>query len=200
MMTDDKAAIFDYHRSMISFHGNTGPAALGWRDKESQLIRFKVLVEIADLDNYSILDAGCGHADLLGFLLPKYPKLIYTGIEQIPELLNEAQRRYRGRVDTTLIPGDFTVTPLPLADYVFASGSLNYHQTNPDFIYQTIEILYNSCKKGLAFNLLHTIIPNGLLAAYEPEKILAFCKTLSDSCILTDNYSEEDFTIFMYRE
>jgi SAM-dependent methyltransferase len=199
MMTEDNAAIFDYHRSMISFHGNTGPAALGWRDRESQLVRFKVLAEVANLDKCSILDAGCGHADLLGFLLPKYPNLVYTGIEQIPELLNEARRRYSSRTNTNLIPGDFTDTSLPLADYVFASGSLNYYQTDPDFIYRAIETLYNSCKKGLAFNLLHTIIPNGLLAAYEPGKILDFCKTLSDRCILTDNYSGEDFTIFMYR-
>ncbi|GAA3965506.1 class I SAM-dependent methyltransferase [Mucilaginibacter dorajii] len=199
MSTEDKAAIFDYHRSMISFHGNTGPAALGWRDRESQLIRFKVLAGIADLDKCSILDAGCGHADFLGFLLPKYPDLVYTGVEQIPELLNEAERRYGNRPDTTLMPGDFTDTPLSLADYVFASGSLNYYQTDPDFIYRAIKILYNCSKKGLAFNLLHTIIPNGLLAAYEPGKILDFCKTLSDRCILTDNYSEEDFTIFMYK-
>ncbi|MDN3583360.1 class I SAM-dependent methyltransferase [Mucilaginibacter flavus] len=197
-MTADTAAIFDYHRAMISFHGNTGPAALGWRDKESQLIRFKVLAGIANLDNFSILDAGCGHADLLGFLLPNYPEITYTGFEQIPELLSEAKKRYGNRPNTNFILGDFIETSLPVVDYVFLSGSLNYYQADPDFIYKAIETLYNSCKKGLAFNLLHRIIPNGLLAAYEPGKILSFCKTISNRCILTDDYSDEDFTVFMY--
>jgi hypothetical protein len=51
----------------------------------------------------------------------------------------------------------------------------------------------------MGFNLLSSIIPNGFLVAYDQKKILAFCQTISRKALLINDYSEEDFTIFMYR-
>lgn len=195
----DSQAIFDYHRNMIFFHGNQGTAALGWKDQESQLIRFKVLARIADLNGCSVLDTGCGHGDLLAYLLPLYPQITYMGLEQIPELLVEANRRYGKLPNCSFIQGNFMSDEIPASDYVIASGSLNYFNSDPDFIYKAIAKLLAHSKLGMGFNLLSNIIPNGLLVAYDQQKILAFCQTISRKALLINDYSEEDFTIFLYR-
>jgi SAM-dependent methyltransferase len=193
------AAIFDYHRTMIAFHGNKGPAALGWRDQESQLIRFRVLAGMANFEGCSVLDAGCGHADLLGYLQSLFPGLCYTGVEMVPELLEEARTRYSGLPGITFFMADFSVDALPAVDYVLASGSLNYYQENPEFIFKAIAKLYDSCRIGLGFNLLRHIIPNGLLVAYDPVKIREYCESICNNVSFCMDYSEEDFTVFMYR-
>lgn len=198
MSATDNSAIFDYHRSMIAFHGNYGPEALGWRDKESQLVRFGVLAQIAGLNNCSVLDAGCGHGDLFAYLRSLYPDITYVGVEQIPELLDEAKKRYGSISTCNFVDGDFTVMDLPVTDYILVSGSLNYVQNNPGFIFETIARLFKSCRVALGFNLLRSIIPNGLLAAYDPKVILDYCESLSNKVSIHLDYSTEDFTIFMY--
>jgi hypothetical protein len=57
---NDSLSIFHYHRYMIAMYGNDSSHALGWRDEQSQAIRFKALAGLADMNGHSVLDAGCG--------------------------------------------------------------------------------------------------------------------------------------------
>jgi len=51
----------------------------------------------------------------------------------------------------------------------------------------------------LGFNLLTQVDPpDGLLTAYNPGFITAYCRQLTPNTMLTDGYRENDFTIFMY--
>lgn len=193
------AAIFAYHRYMIALHGNQGTAALGWRDRESQVVRFDALAAIADLNDHTVLDAGCGHADLRAYLHQLYPTVTYCGVEQIPELMDEAVRRYGNCPQTSFVCGDFVTDPIPITDYVIASGSLNYYNDDRDYIFNAISKLYEHCKLGFVFNLLSHVVPNGLIVAYDPEVIMKHCRSLSKNVFLKNGYSDEDFTVFMYR-
>jgi SAM-dependent methyltransferase len=196
----DSSAIFQYHRAMIARHGYQSSLALGWRDMESQLIRFKALSGGIDFNNCTVLDAGCGYADLLPYLLQLYPNLkYYCGIEQIPELLDEAIERYGHRPDTSFISGNFITRQLPVMDYVLACGSLNYTSADPCFIYKAIAKLFTHSNKGIAFNLLRKVQADGLLKAYDPEQILAYCHTLSNNVVFKDDYADEDFTVYLYK-
>ncbi|MVN75410.1 methyltransferase domain-containing protein [Hymenobacter sp. HMF4947] len=196
----DTAAIFRYHRRRIQKYGSGGPGALGWAGAEGQQARFQVLTQIGDLAHHSVLDAGCGYADLYPFLQQRYAGVRYHGIEQMPELLAVARARYRDAAGITLSSSDFLRTPLPPADYVLASGALNYRHRDPQFIYQAIEKLFGGCQLGLGFNLLSwEPAGGGPLAAYDPAGILAFCQTLASRAELLEGYWEGDFTVFMYR-
>ncbi|MFD1875432.1 class I SAM-dependent methyltransferase [Hymenobacter bucti] len=195
----DTAAISRYHRSRIREYGAGSPGALGWQP-DGQQVRFDVLTQIGDLAHCSVLDVGCGYADLYPFLKQRFAGVQYTGIEQMSELLALAETRYGPAADLTLRSGDFLRMPLPHSDYVLASGSLNYRNRAPRFIYQAIETLFASCRLGLGFNLLSWEPPGGgPLAAYDPAAIVAFCKTLAPEVKLLDKYREGDFTVFMYR-
>jgi SAM-dependent methyltransferase len=184
---------------MIELHGNQGTAALGWRDPLSQTVRFEALSTIAGLNGHSILDAGCGHGDLYSYLLQLYTDITYCGVEQIPELLDQASHRYRNQPRVSFIHADFMNDTLPQADYVMASGSLNYYNANPEFIFEAIFKLYTQCTLGFGFNLLSHVIPNSLIVAYDAEKIMNYCRSLCQNVHLKNDYSDEDFTIFMYR-
>jgi SAM-dependent methyltransferase len=197
--SSDSEAIFQYHRYMIELHGNQGTAALGWRDQLSQTVRFKALSTIAKLSGHSVLDAGSGYGDLCSYLLDLYSNITYCGVEQIPELLSQATHRYKDQPNVSFIQANFMTDTLPETDYVMASGSLNYYNSDPEFIFKAILKLYSHCKLGLGFNLLRHVIPNGLIVAYNADKIMNYCRSLCNHAQLKDDYSDEDFTIFMYR-
>jgi SAM-dependent methyltransferase len=195
----DSTAVFRYHRHRLRTYGAGGPQALGWNGAAGQHVRFEVLTRIGDLAQRSVLDAGCGYADLYSYLRQRYPGVRYYGIEQVPELLEVAQARYPEAEGITLRRGDFLREVLPLTDYVLASGALNYRQQNPEFIYQAIEKLFASCQLGLGFNLLSwEPVCGGPLAAYDPATILAFCHQLAPRAELVEGYWEGDFTVFVY--
>ena len=197
---EDSSQIFRYHREMISRHGTESSFALGWLTPQDQQARFAVLAGIADLNGRSVLDAGCGYADLYPFLLQRYPDLAhYTGVEQIPELANKAIRCYGHLPGTDFIGRSFLRGSLPLNDYALVSGSLNYGSSLPGYIYQAIDTLFSLCRRGLGFNLLSATADEGLLVAYEAGDILAYCRTLSDNIKIVKDYVEDDFTIFMYK-
>jgi SAM-dependent methyltransferase len=197
---DDSAKIFDYHRDLIKEHGADSPFALGWRNKHDQQVRFGALAQIADLNGRSVLDAGCGYADLYPFLKERFPRIkSYCGIEQIPELAGEAIRKYGYLADTRFIARSFLHGELPGSDYVFASGSLNYGSNRPGSVYSAIARLYKTCCCGMAFNLLKYMPADGTLVAYDPKDIIAFCRTLTNEMVYKDDYAPEDFTIFLYK-
>lgn len=185
---------------MIAVHGADSSFALGWRNEHDQRVRFEALTAIADLNGKTMLDAGCGYADLYIFLKESYPQMAhYYGIEQITELMDEATLRYGHLPDVTLISRNFLYADFPVCDYVLASGSLNYGSSISGFIYKAIEKLYSHCTIGLGFNLLQYMPIDGTLVAYDPDEIFAFCKTLSPNVVLKTDYDEADFTIFIYR-
>jgi SAM-dependent methyltransferase len=196
---DDSGAVFSYHRNMAALHGADSSLALGWLTDNDQQIRFEALAGIADLKGKTVLDAGCGHADLLAFLSPNNKPSHYYGVEQIPELIEEAEKRYRYLDGVTFMARNFMTADLPMADCVFASGSLNYGSSDAGYIFKAISKLFEYSKLGLAFNLLRYVSNTGLLVAYEPDLILAHCRTLSNNVILKDDYDEQDYTVWMYR-
>jgi SAM-dependent methyltransferase len=198
-LTMDSSGVFKYHRDMLSRYGRGSSLALGWRDRHSQLVRFDVLAKIGDLDGKSVLDVGCGHGDLLTFLLERYLDLgSYCGVDFIPEMIEEAKGRFEGPA-VSFWPVSFMSATLPVYDYVLASGSLNYAGNDPDYIYKAINRLFKLARVGLGFNLLRSVAYEGVLTAYDPEDILTYCRTLCDKVVLITNYDPEDFTIYLYK-
>jgi SAM-dependent methyltransferase len=172
--------------------------ALGWNTSDTQQIRFHILSQIADLSGQSVLDIGSGLGDFRPFLGERFARICYTGIDQMEEFICSAQKLYGGLPNTNFIQGNFWTSELADADYVFASGSLNYKHEDADFIFKMIEKLFLSCKKGLAFNLLSVVgHPPGELKAYNPDIIRSHCLGLTQKVEILEGYLDGDFTVFM---
>lgn len=196
----DELYIRKFHESKFEQYGSDNSRSLGWFSEEGQLKRFEILSQIGDLNNRSVLDVGCGNGDLCRYLNEKYKNVQYSGIDFISTFLDNAIELNRNYPDTKFYQGDFMSGELPEADYVFACRSLNYKNSDPDFIFKAISRLYQHCKIGFGFNLLsETTNQDGILATYPPAIIENYCKTLSSNIVLNTDYEKGDFTIMIYK-
>jgi SAM-dependent methyltransferase len=194
----DVATIIKYHKDLLKVYSIEDTKTMGWSGN-SQLERFQILAQIDDLNHKSILDIGCGNAKLYDYLIPLYPHIRYTGLDLVPEFLENATIRLANCKDVQFYQGNLMSEDLPLLDYYLVSGSLSYKNSNPIQIFISIQHLYNSCRLGLGFNLLSAVPSIGeLVVAYNKEMIVEFCKLLSNKVILKEGYLANDYTIFMY--
>ena len=98
------------YRQRYEDHGYS-PRTLGW-NKDRQAIRFQSLSSLFDLKDASVLDIGCGFADLYTFLKDNdQAPADYLGIDLVPELTEEAIRRLAGEPISDTMP-DATVDGL----------------------------------------------------------------------------------------
>jgi hypothetical protein len=65
-----------------------------------------------------------------------------------------------------------------------------------------IRKLYDSAKVTFAFNMLDkkTFPVHDLLVGHDRDEVLALCRTLSPRIEWFDDYLQDDFTVFMYRD
>jgi trans-aconitate methyltransferase len=196
----DKLYIQKFHADKIEKYGSENAKSLAWFSEEDQLKRFEILAEIGDLNNCSVLDIGCGNGDLCYYLSQHFANVSYHGIDMIPAFLDNAIEKNKHVPSAAFYLGDFMQGNLPIADYILVSGSLNYKNSDPDFIFKAIAHLYAHSKIALGFNLLSkTVNPDGILMAYSPKTITDFCKTLSNTVVVKENYVEGDFSVMLYK-
>src|SRR4051812_44437082 len=98
-------AIHTFHANCIYKYGKGTLGALGWKDQEGQQARFKLLCSIADLNNSSVLDTGCGHGDLRGYLEKQFSGTRYIGIDQESVFLDAAIEKYGMLPNTSFFQG-----------------------------------------------------------------------------------------------
>lgn len=197
----EKAAIMHFHRHRIeAFDGGT-VEALGYRGEESQIRRFEALTQAGCLNGRSILDVGCGHGDLKGYLDTRFHGFSYIGIDQMAEFIQHARVLYGQRPSCYFCVADFTEADLPRADYVFASGVLGYRCEDKEFYFAMIETLFLAANRALAFNMLDAakFPDHPLLVGHDAETVMAFCTRLSRDARLVQGYLEDDFTVLMYK-
>ena len=195
----EKATIIHYHRHRIGEGDGGSVAALGYRGAESQTKRFEALATVGDISGRSVLDVGCGHGDLKGFLDTRFHGFDYVGIDQMTEFVMEARRRYGQRPSCYFCIADFTDAELPHADYVFASGVLGYRCADENFAFDMIVKMYLAANKALAFNMLDAarFPQHPLLVGHDMEKVAAFCRRLSPGVEVIRAYLEDDFTVVL---
>jgi len=192
--------IVNRHRNAYHSHGFKAQA-LHWSSKEYQYMLFDVLLDIGVEPGSKVLDFGCGFGDLCGYIAEKGIEVDYTGIDLSPELLNEARYRHP---DATLFEGDlFEMNPPARSfDYAFASGSLSEPlEDGGDYTRRTITRLFESCRKGLAFNLLdaaHEWTANRFdLMSFDVDEMAGWCRTLTPQVELRRGHADNNFTLYL---
>lgn len=174
----------NYYEAKLREHGNS-VQALGWGSAESQLLRFKVLSEIADLRDQVVLDYGCGFGDLYDFL----DDIHYAGYDNNPAMLAAARARY----PTAL----FLDRPMN-ADYVLASGTFNLPTTN---LQSELLRMWSLCRKGIAVNFTNAMAEHHTpgIVYRDPFETARYCSALTKKLTLRTDYKENDFCIYAYR-
>lgn len=177
--------------------GAKGFDALLWASKEGQRIRFEAIARNCPLAEKKILDAGCGQADLMGFLLERgVLPARYTGMDMVPASLRTARRRKYPRCE--IVAADFVSEPERLkvgADVVIFSGSLNT-LSRPRF-YRTLRAAWEAAGEWLVFNFLSSRNWCGedWLTWHRRRTVLAFCRSLGGEPRFDEGYLDGDCTV-----
>ena len=173
----------------------------GWGSKESQHLRFKVLSEIGDLENCSILDVGCGLGEFRTYLKDQNIRLqSFQGIDISNNLVDEAQRRFKNDPIA-----NFTVSSIQSyngskVDYVFCSGAMNLKmQDNWKMVADALTRSYAISNRGIAFNFLSSYVDfsHEKDFHYEPERMFKLAREISRFVTLRHDYPLYEFTIYL---
>ncbi len=196
-----------FFASRYKKYGRDDLRSVVWNSGDSQRGRFEILSQVGDLRGRTILDVGSGLGHLYEFLLPL--KVVYTGIEVVPEFVKSAKERYPG---ANFIEGDFLTCDFNgKYDYVLCSGALNIEVVNyKDYLEAMIKRMFYLASWGLAFNLPSSYAPEkgkgstfeeGVKIKYSrPERIFSYCKRITPWVSLRHDYFPHDFTIYIYHK
>lgn len=159
-----ETSIYPIHNVIPSEYSDeylfTAPQINGWNSTLEQELIFSRLICLYK-PTQSVLDVGCGRADLYGYLRTIYTnnEIDYIGIDSNSNILQIAERKYP-ILQKHLINSDILAYNLEFPDYkrdwVFASGIFNLqeHSDQIEYTKLTIDNMMNHANVGVAFNLL----------------------------------------------
>lgn len=193
--------ITEFYSKLVNNHG-AKLQALDWGSQKSQELRFSILTQINKLDNASVLDVGCGLADLLEYLKSRGINVDYTGYDLTPEMIDSARQRFpyahleiRDLMAESKLKEQF--------DYVLASGIFYLRQVDPmAYLELMVRQMFTLCRRGIAFNTLSVLAseqnPDEFYA--DPERVLAMCLKITPRVVIRHDYLPHDFTVYLYKE
>jgi hypothetical protein len=144
-----------------------------------------------------VLDAGCGRADLLDYLVQQgVAPGQYIGIEAVEALAAAAEAK--DHPNATILRGDFVADPTLLkqdADVIVFSGSLN--TLCADDFYQILRLAWGHTRSELAFNFLCSprLASGKHLTWHGISEVREFAFRLSGDVAIDDSYRNGDCTM-----
>jgi ubiquinone/menaquinone biosynthesis C-methylase UbiE len=203
-----KRKIQQYYASRV-FPNWEGYEILSWSSREAQYQRFQVLLNImrshfAEGICPTLLDIGCGLAELAAFLEKADFPVRYTGVDLTEEVLEEGRRRCSS-LDLRLL--DVFADPCPFPeqsfDVVFASGIFNMELGNNNaFAEFAIGRMASLARRLAVANFLHQrcFFQHPVCHYYDPDKLIAQLQARGVPFQLHENYLDNDFTLEFKRQ
>jgi hypothetical protein len=157
--------------------------SVGWKDEESQMLRFRKLTEVVDNKDKSITvnELGCGYGAMFEFFTKSNFHIRHYRGYDISEKMIENAQKFVNDKRAEFIHGDKITKN---ADYSFASGIFNVKFDVNDNLWQKYveHILYNMdeySKEGFSFNVLTTYVDykEDHLYYADPLYYFDFCKS-----------------------
>ena len=155
--------------------------------------------------NYeSILDIGCGRADLYGFIKDFYiePTYAYHGIDHNPVMTDLAKQKY----DVECHNGAFESAKLPVTSWIVANGLFTQRRCETEDadlqkLFEDIDLLYKHATTVVSFNLLNPINTThheGFFYVH-PGLVLDMLIEKYQNVVLRNNYSKDVYTVTIYK-
>jgi hypothetical protein len=149
----------------------------------------------------SVLDVGCGRADLLDHLLARgAAPHEYIGLEAVEALARAAEEKHQP--SATIFQADFIAEPRRMftgSDIVVFCGSLNTLES--DQFYLTLETAFEATVDRLVFNFLASpeIAAAEFLTWHRQKDVVNVARSLSSEVMVLDDYLRGDCTIAISR-
>ena len=204
-MSDIIRKQIDAYRPNFLEHGDT-PRGTYQNNTTTQNERFGRLLrhlEEYGPEHFSVCDVGCGMADLHRYMNANAISHDYTGIEIVPEMVEQTRSKYPDIevLDVDLQTHDFR----SVFDFCVLSGTFNLpgdvSETGwEEFVLNTIERMYGLAGIGISFNLLtsYSTFKAKELFYADPAEIYDFLQKKLSRFIMVDTTSplfELTFTV-----
>lgn len=180
------------------------PQVVGYNSTSEQQFIFQNLVIGFDPSAYSILDIGCGRADLYGFLTEIHgPDIFgYHGIDHNPIMSSLAQEKYG--ISTKV--SAFETVELGTHDWVVASGFFTQRRCETEDedlrkLLVDVDRMYEAANNVVSFNLLspiNTTHHDGFFYVH-PGLILDMLIEKYHYVNIRHNYSKDVYTVSIYK-
>lgn len=205
--TDLLIGVAEYYTTKLAQHGET-PLGVDWNGVESQTLRFEQLCKIVDTSNqFSINDLGCGYGALYDYLVHRYEKFSYSGIDVSESMIRAAEQRYQNISQAHFV---LSSEPEQIADYSVASGIFNVRLDRSDdewrsYLEATLDTLDRTSRLGFAFNCLTSYSDADKMRDYlyyaDPCVLFDICKRrYSRNVALLHDYGLYEFTILARKQ
>lgn len=203
-------AIAAQYGRVVRIKGDT-PLGVGWSTEEVQSVRLDVLLSLLDDASpdtpVSISDLGCGWGALWDKVKNNRTPVVdrYTGYDISREMIAMARKRTGHDARARFVLSKGRTEP---ADYGFVSGTFNFRDrtsapTWDSYVQDTLSGFATSCRRGVAFNLLHHRAKTTRPMFYtDPAVWMDRAQTWlrqrgRGTVSLRDDYLPDDFTIFI---
>jgi len=198
MNPDEKKQLIHFYDSRYEEFGYD-VKSVGWGDRASQELRFRVLSDIADLSGSSVCDLGCGFGDLYPYLMKRFGRIAYTGIDISRKLIEEATRRHP---EVSFEARDILENPAEQKyDYVLASGALSFKvQNHEQYVRNMLTAMMAMSTKGVAVNFLSSYVDYSLDKNFHfsPEHAFTLGRSLTPFLSLRHDYPLYEFTMYLF--
>jgi hypothetical protein len=180
---------------------------VGWNGSTSQHLRFEQVMRIVrePSEPFTLLDWGCGLADLIPYLDTHNFNYSYTGYDLSQASLAECHQRYS---DHPRVDGfTDTLEGLEAVDYVVSAGIFNVRGDIPisrwePYVLNTLSQQWALAQQGMAANFLTSYSDTDRMEEHlyypQPEMLFSYAKrTLSRNIALLHDYDLYDFTLLV---
>jgi len=199
-------AVGEYYTDKVLKHGNTS-LGVDWNSKESQYLRFEQLCKVIKTSEpFSILDYGCGYAELINYLASTCPQTTHTylGYDVSEKMIEEAEKLFGDKKYASFC----SVLPVKVMDYIVASGIFNVKLDLAEqeewlqYILETLGTFDRLSLKGFSFNALTLYSDADKMKDYlyyaDPLFLFDYCKkNFSRNVALLHDYELYEFTIIV---
>lgn len=177
--------------------GKSSAEKVGWASTYNQQIRFKILSQIGDLNNKTVLDFGCGLGDFYPYIKSIYPLVKYSGIDFLAEYIEANKIKYP---EVEFQHGD-SQSITQNYDYIITSGVFSYKIDNANLKYkEVISTLYQHSNIAFGGNFLvrGKHIDNSIYNTWDPKELSEWASRIANRVKFIDNYLPHDFTLFLF--
>jgi len=183
-----------FYTSTVEIHG-ISPQGLGWLCKESQEMRFDVILNMLPKSIDTLADAGCGFGDFFTYMDKnnRTPNR-YIGIDSLSDMCSIASKNTAQKI----VKADICKEEIPYADYYVCSGAMNILSTFETHLF--IRNCFNSSKKGFVFNILHGSKQSDTYNYMTKRELNNIAKEIDVKKVkVQDGYMKNDITVGFFK-
>lgn len=208
------SGIIAHYENCLNRFGDTH-LGVDWQNVDDANKRYQVMLNITKNEKQTqsdyldtLLDFGCGTAGLLDYINShNIQKIIYAGLDISSAFIQVCKTKYPHIPFYNIDILEPSIS-LPCFDYIVMNGVFTEkvnlsHQQMYMYFCSIIEIIFNYCNKGIAFNLRSKQVDTEELELFHlslDDLAWFLIKKFGRSFVIRNDYGLEEYTVYLYRQ